>query len=348
MTDRRGYRATGPTAHPRCLDESFNTTGASGETVTLDVTPLLPLDSVTLKEVPLEEGPGAGQYSVAGKVVTLNGAHDASDRGLRVVYRIKESLFIPPGGGGGSQDVNIVSPLGQDAMAGSVPVVVASDQSPVPVSGPLTDAQLRASPVPIEGNVGVLGAVEVMNDLGNPVPVSGTVGVSGEVEVKNDSGNPLKVAVQEALPAGTNEVGGVRLRAQRDDAAPATIAEDAFGDLRATEQRALHVNLRAVGGTEVVLQPVSTFDHGRKNIGTVAAQITSTSIVAQHGVIVEASEKNTALVFVGNSDVTAGTMEATDGYELSPGASLFVPIDNANKVHVIAAAANQNVYWAVA
>jgi hypothetical protein len=39
--------------------------------------------------------------------------------------------------------------LGQKTMAGSAPVVLASDQSAIPVTGPLTDAQLRATPVPI-------------------------------------------------------------------------------------------------------------------------------------------------------------------------------------------------------
>lgn len=49
--------------------------------------------------------------------------------------------------------------LGQATMANSAPVVIASDQSAVPVSG----------------TVGVSGNVEVTNDVGNPLPVSGTV-----------------------------------------------------------------------------------------------------------------------------------------------------------------------------
>ncbi|MDQ3024111.1 MAG: hypothetical protein M3R04_06990 [bacterium] len=40
--------------------------------------------------------------------------------------------------------------LGQKAMAGSAPVVIASDQGAVPVTGPLTDAQLRANPAPTD------------------------------------------------------------------------------------------------------------------------------------------------------------------------------------------------------
>lgn len=41
--------------------------------------------------------------------------------------------------------------LGQKTMAGSSPVVIASDQSVIPVTGPLTDAQLRATAVPVSG-----------------------------------------------------------------------------------------------------------------------------------------------------------------------------------------------------
>lgn len=46
-----------------------------------------------------------------------------------------------------------INTLGQKAMAASTPVVIASDQSSVQVSGPLTDAQLRATPVPVSGTV---------------------------------------------------------------------------------------------------------------------------------------------------------------------------------------------------
>jgi len=42
---------------------------------------------------------------------------------------------------------------GQAAMAASTPVVIASNQSAVAVSGPLTDTQLRATPVPVSGTI---------------------------------------------------------------------------------------------------------------------------------------------------------------------------------------------------
>ena len=52
-----------------------------------------------------------------------------------------------------SIDVNIASidaklaSLGQKTMAGSMPVVISSDQSAIPVTGPLTDVELRAAAV---------------------------------------------------------------------------------------------------------------------------------------------------------------------------------------------------------
>ncbi len=48
--------------------------------------------------------------------------------------------------------------------------------NPVPVSGPLTDTQLRATPVPVSGTVAISNSsVEISNDVGNAVPISGTV-----------------------------------------------------------------------------------------------------------------------------------------------------------------------------
>lgn len=56
-----------------------------------------------------------------------------------------------------------INTQGQKTMAGSTPVVLPSDQSAVPVSGPLTDAQLRATPAPADErpatlNINVQGA----------------------------------------------------------------------------------------------------------------------------------------------------------------------------------------------
>lgn len=104
------------------------------------------------------------------------------------------------------------------------------------------------------------------------------------------------------------------------------------------------------GVDQPIKQARSSFDHGRKSsIGTTAAQITTTSISAIMGVTVKAARTNSVRVFIGNSDVTADSADSTDGMELGPGESCFVPVDNANKVYVIAeSGSSAKVFWVVA
>jgi hypothetical protein len=73
--------------------------------------------------------------------------------------------------------------------ATAVPVSGTFWQATQPVSGPLTDTQLRATAVPVTGTVGVSGTVPVSGPLtdtqlrASAVPIAGTVGVSGTVPV---------------------------------------------------------------------------------------------------------------------------------------------------------------------
>lgn len=58
---------------------------------------------------------------------------------------------------GSTVAIEVPNSNGQAAMANSAPVAIASDQSAIPVSGPLTDTQLRATPVPVSGTVTATG-----------------------------------------------------------------------------------------------------------------------------------------------------------------------------------------------
>jgi hypothetical protein len=116
---------------------------------------------------------------------------------------------------------------GTVGISGSVAVTGTFWQATQPVSGPLTDVQLRAAAVPISGNVGVTGAVEIANDAGNAIPVSGTFWqatqpVSGpltDVQLRASavpvSGTffqatqPVSIASLPTLAAGTNNIGDV-------------------------------------------------------------------------------------------------------------------------------------------
>lgn len=79
---------------------------------------------------------------------------------------------------------------GQGTMAASVPVVIASNQSAVPVSGPLTDAQLRATPVPVSGTVTANAG-------------SGTMAVSGPLTDAQLRATPPTVITKSALTANS-------------------------------------------------------------------------------------------------------------------------------------------------
>ena len=75
--------------------------------------------------------------------------------------------------------------LGQKAMTASLPVVIASDQSAVTVTGTvtattggLTDVQLRATPVPVSGTLTVNTGLTDAQLRATPVPVSGTLTVN--------------------------------------------------------------------------------------------------------------------------------------------------------------------------
>lgn len=93
---------------------------------------------------------------------------------------------------------------------------------------------------------------------------------------------------------------------------------------------------------------VSRFAHGcRSAIGTSAAPLTTQAYHAARGVQLRAAATNTAAVYVGRSDVTAGGSDATCGYPLEANEGLFLPLSDPRQIHLIAASAGQSIYWLV-
>ena len=93
---------------------------------------------------------------------------------------------------------------------------------------------------------------------------------------------------------------------------------------------------------------VNQLDHGRNSdVDTTAEQLTAVSMPAVNGVLVKAANGNTGVIYCGNSDVTANSVDATDGFELAAGESVFIEIDDPNKIYVIASVVNQGVYFIV-
>ena len=236
-------------------------------------------------------------------------------------------------------------------------------------SNGLTDAQLRATPVPVSGTVtatptgtqnvdvtantiglataanqlpdghnvtvdNAIGAAAVpIQDGGNSITVDGTVAatqsgtwteansaaIKTAVETIDNaiSGSEMQVDVVGALPAGTNAIGKLAANSGVD-----------------------------IGDVDVTSSVTSSLDHGSNlDIDTTAEQITSTSFACKFGVTVKADITNTGIIYIGNSDVTAGSTAATDGFPLSAGETLTLEVNNPNLLYAIASANNQKIYW---
>lgn len=84
-----------------------------------------------------------------------------------------------------------------------------------------------------------------------------------------------------------------------------------------------------------------SFVAGQTSVGVSAVQVQSSSQVCRHGVQVKANMGNTGIIYVGHSS----GVTTSNGYELGPGESVFVPIDNVNKVYVISDTASQGISW---
>lgn len=209
-----------------------------------------------------------------------------------------------PAGTNNIGDVDIVSlpNEGQQNMAGSISVAVASDQSAIPVSdnggsltvdGPLTDAQLRAAAVPVSG---VLTDAELR---AAPVPVSGTLGISGAVEVTNDVGNPLPVSASSLpLPAGAST------------SANQATANTALSAIQA----AVETLDNAIAGNEIQADIVAPLPAGDNNIGNVDV-VSLPSIPAGSNNIGDVDVLT--LPALPSGDNSIGRVKLTDGTEVA-------------------------------
>lgn len=158
----------------------------------------------------------------------------------------------------------------------------------------------------------------------SPVPVSGTfwqstqpVSLASVPSHAVTNAGTFAVQVSSALPAGTNAIGKLSANSGVD-----------------------------IGDVDVTSAVSATMDHGsNRDIDTSAEQITSTSFACKFGVTLKADITNTGIIYVGNSDVTAGTTAATDGFPLSAGETVTLEVTNANIPYAIVSVNNQIIYW---
>jgi hypothetical protein len=99
--------------------------------------------------------------------------------------------------------------------------------------------------------------------------------------------------------------------------------------------------------TNIERDTTNALDSFRATVGTSAAAITSTAFNCKRGVGHKADSGNSGTIYVGPSDVTAGSTPATDGWPLAAGEELFLPIDDPRSVYAIASAASQQLHVVV-
>lgn len=87
-----------------------------------------------------------------------------------------------------------------------------------------------------------------------------------------------------------------------------------------------------------------SFVTGQKTIGGTSAQLIASSTPAYQGVLIKAHTANTGRVYVD----AANPASTTTGVELSAGDAILIPVDDANKIYLIASAANQVISYMVA
>lgn len=89
---------------------------------------------------------------------------------------------------------------------------------------------------------------------------------------------------------------------------------------------------------------IASYGVNQVAVGTAAVQLDSAGFSDVEGVVLKAMSTNSGIVYFGQtSSVTAG-----NGYELTAGQSLLIPVDNADQIWVIGSATNQKVCYMAA
>lgn len=167
--------------------------------------------------------------------------------------------------------------LGQTTMAGSSPVVIASNQSAVPIS---------ASSLPLPSGAAT-SAAQLPNS--HDVTIDNASGAAA-VNVQ-DGGNSLTVDNTVLSVVG----GGTEATAQR-----VTIASDSTGVLSVDDN----------GGSltvDAVITPFSTIGTGSVNVTSAGTRVALAGSTACKRVVITAKAANTGVIWVGGSTVASGS-----------------------------------------
>jgi len=221
--------------------------------------------------------------------------------------------------------------LGQKTMANSFPVVIASDQSAVPISGSVTanaGTNLNTSLLALEagGNLAILAGgvasnrykVNLSSVLGTNTAVSNGVVDAGTLRVTIASDSTGQIT----LASGSNTIGALTANQSVNDAQISGTATS--------------VN---VGTVDAGTQRVTTAIIGSVLVGQSKVSVTGTAVqlgsnVLTNGFIITAKSTNTAPISVGGSGVNNTVTGSGNGYILEAGASVSFAATNTNLYYI--------------
>ena len=201
--------------------------------------------------------------------------------------------------------------------------------TPVPVSGPLTDAQIRATPVPV--SVGTVPVTGTFFQATQPVSIAATVAVSGPLTDTQLRATPVPIS-------GTVSVGTVPVTGPLTDAQLRAVAVPVSGTVAVTGALT-DVQLRA----SAVAMSVSSID-GEPSLATAQVSVTTTAATL---VAARAGRRSLLIVNHGTTDVYLGpaTVTTASGLLLPGVKGASVSIPTTGLIQAIVGAGTQTVSY---
>jgi hypothetical protein len=130
------------------------------------------------------------------------------------------------------------------------------------------------------------------------------------------------------VPASPTEGGGSKVLFLVDDNAGTNRANL----MRGYRQAALNSEPTAALG---VYDVSGALDNGNMQLTSASAIAIAASSIPAQWAIIRARSANTSTIYVGKSDVTADTTNATGGFPLDAGESVAVPCSNLTQIFII-------------
>ena len=259
---------------------------------------------------------------------------------------------LDTGTGGDNQAVvgiAIAESGGSEIVGSANPLPVSGAFYPVtqPVSGTVTSDVTFPSSQTVDG--GATG-IEIKQD--NPLDLKMTEANSADIKTSTDTvGNNIidlkgSVGNRATLYDLEQELIGVKGFTQTTAShAPKLTSLDTTLTSHTTTLSSIDSDTgnmaTSLDAIETAVEVSTSFKNGTETIGTSSGALTSTNHPSNKGVTLSVEMSNLGTIYVGyDSNVTT-----SNGFPLEAGDSMYIPIDNPNKVYCIADQSGQDIYW---